>query len=250
MGSTTDMDKLFSNILNAQALYPRLFSNREEGEYCTFFYNANNTLSVEANHGVILCPTDYAAAIEECDRYYAHKALPARLYCYLPPEEEAALTAAANALGKRVTPSPLQLLTCRQPKVRSLSSPLTFERLRQWDGDINQNIIGENLHLEGLLRGSMNHESYTLTIGRAMGVPVTMAGLWDDGEVMRISNVMTGESFRGCGFAGALIIHLLSLAGAKEKPAYLFADNPVAIRVYQRDGMQVEDPGFRLFVVE
>ncbi|MBR6549485.1 MAG: GNAT family N-acetyltransferase [Clostridia bacterium] len=243
------MDNLFQHIKTAQGLYPRLFAEETKLPWGSLFYNPRNTLSIEANHGVVLDPqTDYKAVLQQATDFYGEKELPARVYFYLNSSEEAALQAAAEAMGGTLTKSPLQLLTCREPKEKNVSTPLQFVHITEWDRGINEHIIGENLHLEGILRGSMAHETYTLTVGYLFGTPVTMASLWDDGEVMRISNVMTGDAFRGCGFAGALILHMLSLAAAKGKPAYLFADNPVAIRVYERDGMTVEQPDFHLYI--
>ena len=245
------MESLFYAIQQAQGLYPRLFSQSTGTAWGTMFYNPRNTLSVEANHAVVLCPqTDYAAILREANAFYHEKALPTRIYFYLNKSEEAALQQATTAMGGTLTKSSLQLLTCREPKEKNISTPLQFEHLKEWDNGINEHIIGENLHLEGILRGSMAHNTYTITVGYLFGTPVTMASIWDDGEVMRISNVMTGDAFRGCGFAGALILHQLSLAAKAGKPAYLFADNPVAIRVYERDGMQIEYPDFNLYIFE
>lgn len=245
------MNGLYQSILQAQSLYPRLFATRQDTPWGVLFDNPRNTLSVEANHGVLWEPyPDYEQALAETDAFFRQRELPARLYCYLPQAEAPALRDAMQTAGGTLTQSPLQLLLCRSPEEQTHPSPLTFEHLRQWDSAVNEYIIGENLHLEGLLRGSMQHPSYTLTVGRLMGTPVTMAGIWDSGPVMRISNVMTGEGFRGCGFALSLILHQLSLAAQAGKPAYLFADNPVAIRVYQRAGMVIEDPGFRLYLWE
>ncbi len=245
------MEQLFTNVKTAQGLYPRLFAKQTVTDWGVLFYNPNNTLSIEANHGVVLHPCrDYSSVFSQAKDFYAKRNLPARVYCYLPDSECSALQQAAQASGGKLTRSPLQLLTCRSPQERAVSSPLQFVQLTEWDRLINRHIIGENLHLEGILKGSMAHDTYTLTVGYLFGTPVTMASLWDDGDVMRISNVMTGEAFRGCGFAGALILTVLSLAARAGKPAYLFADNPVAIRVYERDGMKVEQPDFALYIFE
>jgi hypothetical protein len=245
------MNQLFTHIKNAQGLYPRLFSQTIQTDFGTLFFNPRNTLSVEANHGVILQPLDdYAQAIESCRTFYKEKNILPRLYCYLPQEEEHKLTQAVKATGGTLKKSPLKLLTCRNPKERTVYSPLSFSKLQEWDPFINHHIIGENLHLEGILRGSMESDHYTLTVGYMLGTPVTMASIWDDGQVMRISNVMTGEAFRGCGFAFSLILHQLNIAAQKQKPVYLFADNPVAIRVYERAGMTIEQPNFSLYIWE
>ncbi len=244
------MNQFLNHIKAAQGLYPKLFAQTEQTAWGCLFLNLRNTLSVEANHGVMLSPGDYAAAFLDCEQYYTAHHLPTRLYAYVPPDEEPILLSAAEQVGATLTRSGLQLLVCRQPQKKQISTPLQFVHLSQWDPLINEHIIGENLHLEGILRGSMTHQEYTLTVGYLFGTPVTMAGIWEDSGVMRISNVMTGEAFRGCGFAGALILHQLSLAATAQKPAYLFADNPVAIRVYQRDGMTVERPDFSLFILE
>ena len=245
------MKNLLTHIYNAQGLYPRLFADQTNTDWGSLFYNPRNTLSVEANHGVILNEQDdYVQPLRECVEFYTQRNIPPRMYFYLPLGCLSKVESAAQQVGGTLSVSPLKLLTCRNPKEKTVHTPLTFVALKEWDPQINEHIIGENLHLEGLLRGSMAHDTYTLTVGYLFGTPVTMASLWDDGEVMRISNVMTGEGFRGCGFAGALILHLLSLAAQKQKPAYLFADNPVAIRVYERDGMQVEDSPIGLFLFE
>ncbi len=228
-----------------------MFSQQISTPWGSLFYNPRNTLSIEANHGVVLAPQeDYVSILKEAESFYKQKDLPARVYFYLSESEEAVLQNAVKTAGGTLTKSPLQLLTCRKPQEKKVSTPLEFAHLKEWDPLINQHIIGENLHLEGVLRGGMAHRTYTLTVGYLFGTPVTMASIWEDGDVMRISNVMTGEGFRGCGFAGALILHQLSLAAAKGKPAYLFADNPVAIRVYERDGMMVEQPDFALYIFE
>lgn len=244
------MKELFQQIKQTQSTYPALFAQELPTEFGYLYHNPNNTLSVEANHGVLFAPCDYLAAMKGVRAFYAPKNIPPRLYCYLEKSQEEALTFAATLAGGTLTPSDLQLLVCHAPQSKTVKSPLTFEILTQWDGGINQHIIGENLHLEGLLRGSMQHPSYRLVVGRLFGTPVTMAGLWDNGAVMRISNVMTGEGFRGCGFALALITHVLSLAAQTPKPVYLFANNPTAIGVYQRAGMEILTPDFQLYTYQ
>ena len=244
------MNKTFDAIKKTQSTYPALFSGVEETPWGMLFHNPRNTLSVEANHGVLFAPCHYETALLKVAEYYKEKGIPPRLYCYLGQEERPALEQAATKLGFTLTPSDLELLICQTPTQKDVKSPLTFEVLTEWDKGLNQHIIGENLHLEGLLRGSMKHSSYRLIVGRLFGTPVTMAGLWDNGEVMRISNVMTGEQFRGLGFGGALITHVLSLAAETPKPVYLFANNPTAIRMYLRVGMETVKPDFRLFTLE
>ncbi len=244
------MNRMYNAIKQTQSTYPALFSGAEETPWGMVFYNPNNTLSVEANHGVLFAPGDYEKALCDVRAYYKEKEIPPRLYCYLNEQELAFLQQAAEKWGFALTPSDLELLVCKTPTEKPLKSPLTFEVLKEWDTQLNEHIIGENLHLEGLLRGSMKHESYRLIVGRLFGTPVTMASLWDNGDVMRISNVMTGEAFRSLGFGGALITHVLSLAAKTPKPVYLFANNPTAIRMYQRVGMEIENPDFRLFTLE
>ncbi len=249
MELTTNMT-MFEAIKQTQSTYPALFSGVETTPWGMLFYNPNNTLSVEANHGVLFAPCDYEKALGDVREYYQEKGIPPRLYCYLNQQELPVLQQAVNALGGTLTPSDLELLVYQNPTQTPVKSPLTFEITKKWDKGLNEHIIGENLHLEGLLRGSMKQESYRLVVGRLFGTPVTMAGLWDNGDVMRISNVMTGEQFRGLGFGGALITHVLSLAAQTPKPVYLFANNPTAIRMYQRVGMEIMQPDFRLFTVE
>lgn len=244
------MNKMFDAIKKTQSTYPALFSGVEDTPWGMLFHNPSNTLSVEANHGVLFAPCDYQTAWEQVKEFYKKKGIPPRLYCYLPQEEFPCLEQMARNTGCSLTPSDLELLVCKTPVFKELKSPITFEVLKEWDKGINEHIIGENLHLEGLLRGSMKHSSYRLIVGRLFGTPVTMAGLWDNGTVMRISNVMTGEQFRGFGFGGALITHVLSLAAATPKTVYLFANNPTAIRMYKRVGMEVVKPNFQLFTLE
>ena len=245
------MNNFFQHVKTAQGLYPRLFAEETKLPWGSLFYNPRNTLSIEANHAVVLDPQeDYGCVLQQAKSFYKKKGLPTRVYFYLNESEETALQNTAKIAVGTLTKSPLKLLVCRDPKEKNVSTPLQFDHLTEWDKGINEHIIGENLHLEGILRGSMAHDTYTLTVGYLFGTPVTMAGIWDDGEVMRISNVMTGDAFRGCGFAGALILHQLSLAAKAGKPVYLFADNPVAIRVYERDGMQIESPDFALYIFE
>ena len=244
------MNKIFDAVKQTQSTYPALFSGVEETPWGMLFYNPRNTLSVEANHGVLFSPCHYKQALVQTEEYYREKGVPPRLYCYVNPQELPLLEQAAKEVGFSLTPSDLVLLMCQTPAPKEVKSPLTFEVLTGWDAGINEHIIGENLHLEGLLRGSMKHNTYRLIVGRLFGTPVTMAGLWDNGDVMRISNVMTGEQFRGLGFGGALITHVLSLASQTPKPVYLFANNPTAIRMYKRVGMEVVTPDFQLFTIE
>ena len=244
------MNKIFDAIKQTQSTYPALFSQTEQTQWGMLFYNPRNTLSVEANHGVLFAPCDYEKVLLEVRKYYNEKGVPPRLYCYLSQEELPLLEQSAKNFGVSLTPSDLELLVCHPPVKKDVKSPLTFEVLTEGEKGINEHIIGENLHLEGLLRGSMKHQTYRLIVGRLFGTPVTMAGLWDNGKVMRISNVMTGEQFRGLGFGGALITHVLSLAADTPKPVYLFANNPTAIRMYQRVGMEMITPNFKLFTLE
>ena len=242
------MEIILQHIKHAQSQYPALFSQGQAAPWGILFYNPNNTLSIEANHSVLWQSyQNYNDVLAQTSYFYNSKNCLPRLYCYLPSSEESRLLQAVYQFGGTVTKSDLQLLTCRVPVEQSVASPLTFEKLTQWDPALQQFILQENFHLEGTLRGSMEHNSYSLIVGRLFGTPVTMAGLWDSGSVLRISNVMTGEAFRGCGFALALIRHIINLAAQAEKPAYLFANNPVAIRVYLRAGMTLETPDFSLF---
>lgn len=245
------MRDLYRKILTAQSGYPRLFAKAVPTDWGTLFFDSANTLCVDANHGVIHSfDRDLAPVFAEAGRFYEQKRITPRLVLFAPHDREAAVRQAAARAGGQMWPCEQRLLIGEEPPAITRQSKLAVAQERSFDPALRETVLGAAFQVEPVVRGSLRDPRFSLFVGRLFGTPVTMACFWEAGGVIRVSNVMTGEAFRGCGFGQALMEQVLKEAHRRGKPAYLFASNPVAIRLYQRVGMRVHDPGFRLLTWE
>jgi hypothetical protein len=75
----------------------------------------------------------------------------------------------------------------------------------------------------------LNHGDFHLLVGRLFGTPAAMAAWWETPAAVRVSHVLTGPGFRGCGFATALMRRLQAQTAPLQKPVFLLADDPAAL---------------------
>jgi ribosomal protein S18 acetylase RimI-like enzyme len=88
-----------------------------------------------------------------------------------------------------------------------------------------------------VVRSRLGSDTFGLFIGRLNGKPVATASLLEVGPMASVDDVMTDPAHRGSGYARAVVHTMMQHhARSRDTTAYLYADNPTAIRIYEEAG--------------
>jgi GNAT superfamily N-acetyltransferase len=226
----------------------RRISNAVNTEYGVLFYNEENPQSHDSNHAVILRenrPLEWI--IDQIERFYRQRKLTPRLYSLFRSAERERLTPALRARGWQFLDESYCLYVWQRPSHIAAKAPLEIRRARTLEPGIIEvfNSEGGEPWTIGVLQRHLPQESFHLLVGCVDGQPVTTASLAVMDGLTAVGDVMTHRQHRGRGYARALLHYLVQYHAALGRPnaLYLFASNPVAIRIYEEAGFVPQEPG-------
>lgn len=226
----------------------RRISNALNTEYGVLFYNEENPQSHDSNHAVILREDQpLERIIDQIVRFYRQRDLTPRLYASYRPGERERLTPALRARGFQFLDEDSHLYIWRRPSRIVVRAALDIRRARTLEPGISEvfNSEGGEPWTIGVLRRHLLQESFHLLVGCINGLPVTTASLVVMDGFTAVGDVMTHRQHRGRGYARALIHYLVQYHATlgRQDVLYLFANNPVAIRIYEEAGFVRQEPG-------
>lgn len=226
-----------AELLAVEQHSPALFAAAHATAWGVCYTDPNNTASPDANHAVVTDPAAVPAAVLAQTRaFYEARGIPPRLRLFLAPDRLPAWQAAAAQAGGTLTVSPARLLVWQGAAPALPPTPLTIDRETVFDPAARETLLPEHPQLEGPLCRCLNHGDFHLLVGRLFGTPAAMAAWWETPAAVRVSHVLTGPGFRGCGFATVLMRRLQAQTAPLQKPVFLLADDPAALRLYARQG--------------
>ena len=224
------------------------FADVERRPYGLLYHCADNPLSHDSNHGVILdLDGDLEAAVADVTAFYEGRGLEPRLYASFTAGEAARLRPVLERCGYTFREMAQRLFVLR-PDASTPGPPpgvhLDVRRVRALSGGVRALVHsdGPAPWTEHAMRRHLAVEGFHLLVGYARGVPVTMAAIKVMPGLSRVDDVLTHPLHRGRGYARALMATLVTYhREVTDQPLYLYAENPVAIRIYEEVGF-VEEP--------
>ncbi len=220
-------------------------ARRVERDYGLLYYEPANPLSHDANHAVILnLDTDLNAATDDVAAFYVRQGLEPRIYSAFLPGDAAVLRPVLEARGFTFHVQALRWFVWdeRQPRVAPPYLPsLTIRRETALTRGLCELIHsdGPAPWSESTLRRHLSCTSLHLLVGRVDGIPVTMASLKVMDGLSRVDDVLTHPNHRRRGYARALMAELVGYhRRLSAQPLYLYAENPVAVRIYESVGFR------------
>ncbi len=220
--------------------FPVRFAEVVDRPYGRLFCNPDNPLSNDSNHGIILrLDVDLDETVDDLVAFYHDKGLVPRLYPGFLPGEWAILKPVVAQHGFQfgqytdcwfVLGSPSSIRPNRAVEVR---------RVR----DVDESMVDLLCCTEGsdrtvrVLRRHLQYEEFHCFVGYVGSQAVTMGSFDIAGGLARVDNVLTHPQHRNRGYCRALIHHMVSTYPYDSgEPLYLWANNPVAMRIYREAG--------------
>jgi GNAT superfamily N-acetyltransferase len=220
----------------------------ERRPYGLLYHCADNPLSHDANHGVILdLDIDLEAATADVTAFYEGRGLEPRLYPSFTAGEVTRLRPVLERCGYAFREEIHRLFVLRPDvpaPVPPPGVPLDVRRVRALSAGVRALIHsdGPAPWTERAMRRHLGVEGFHLLVGLAHGAPVTMAAIKVMDGLSRVDDVLTHPLHRRRGYARALMATLVAYyREVANQPLYLYAENPVAIRIYEEVGL-VEEP--------
>lgn len=234
-------------IAQCEIRLARTFALWRETDWGILYYAPDNPCSHDSNHAVILDPdADPDAVLDEVVAFYRRLGLSPRVYPAFVEGEWQRMAPALARHGFQMMPE--------EPTVAMLHDGETYQapadvgmdirRATEVDDNLLRLIHAEERQewTEGVIRKRIQRKDQHLFVGYVEGEAATMALLGDADVLAHVDHVQTAPTHRRKGYNLNLMRHLVRCHRDRSgKPLYLFSDNPVAIRNYQRVGFRTLD---------
>ena len=237
---------VIQHIADADINGPRLYSVTVEKDYGLLFYNNDNKDSYVSNHAVITNPkADLSYAVGDIVAFYhSHNQTP-RLYQGYVNTEEELLLPLLRRMGFKIERNKNQMFVREPCGIEKLVTPKhpQIRRLRTIESgfcDILREDDGGDWNVKKWTRCILDPRVFAFAQPDENGDTVAIAALRVHGAISVIEDVVTAQSDRRRGFATSMLTQIIELHENMENgnPINLFADNPDAIRVYDRLGFK------------
>ncbi len=236
---------VIQHIADADINGPRLYSVTVEKDYGLLFYNNDNKDSYVSNHAVITNPNaDLNSAIADIIAFYhSHEQTP-RLYQGFVTSEEDLLLPLLRDMGFKIERNENQAFvrqscvapppTIEHPQIRRLNT------VESGFCDILREDDGGDWNLNKWKRCIQDPRVFAFAQPDGNGDTVAIAALLVHDNISVIEDVVTAQSDRRRGFATSMLTQIIGLHEDMENGTSinLFADNPDAIRVYEKLGFR------------
>lgn len=233
-------------IMLSDIYAPKAYADYQETEWGILFYDANNPTMHDANHACILNEQYFEAALEEIKSFYLSQGLVPRIY--LAGSQHRDFKALMNGRGFKVRRfGNFQHFLLSEKCMIEPSAQLMIRELKS-KNDITEklldNLYGAYLDEEpdavsrkrNLLKRAVRSKACRLFCGFFNNEPVCIAMLVKTQFGMYcLDFAETAHRFRGRGFARELVAYVTQQC---DHPAFLYSENPTAIRIYQEAGFR------------
>jgi ribosomal protein S18 acetylase RimI-like enzyme len=230
------------NMLSHELTFCQLFTNKVTKEYGIIYCNPLNPFSHDSNHAHILnIDNNPEMAIQRIVQFYRNYGLVPRIYCSSIDGELTHFRATLESLGFTLTVSNEEFMVFPHPFSSNLDTTLSVRRITGIPDDIIDLIHTGDAGdwTINVLKNAINHENFHLLGLFEHDRCVAIASIQVMDGYSRIDNVVTHLAFRGQHFGTRLIRYLVKYhAALSGNYLYLFADNPIAIRLYKNVGFQ------------
>ncbi|MCB5270990.1 MAG: GNAT family N-acetyltransferase [Candidatus Cloacimonetes bacterium] len=228
-----------NRLKETELLYPQRFASMQQKDYGLIFFNEGNKNSQESNHAVIKDFIGIESSIRDIESFYKAKGINPCIFSALDPDELTKLSPSLENHGFNIQIMQEEyLLHDHEGSLRS-ASELIIQRVRHLDIDMMETIVleyGTDSTIKVVER-HLQHPSYHLLAGFCNGELAALASVSTYAGYSRASDIFTREKFRGKGFGGAMINHLVDYhRGLSQNYLYLFSDDPGTTKVVEKGG--------------
>lgn len=210
------------------------------------FYDDENPTMHDVNHACIVNEEYFESALEEIKAFYASKGLAPRIYLLGAQHRQFERELSQKRfkvyragsfkhflLSEQCVITPSHMLNIRQLKSKNDVTEKLLDNLYGVYMNDDPDTINRSRRL---LRRVIQSEKCRLFCGFYDNEPACLAMLVEgDYGMLCFDLVETAEKFKGRGFACELVACLVKLCG---KPAFLYSENPCAIRIYEEAGFR------------
>lgn len=219
--------------------YPQRFSNIITKNYGIIFYNEGNKASQDSNHSIIFDLIGAESSLRDVDFFYKSKGIHPCLYPSFAKNELTILTPLLERHNYKLTLKNTEFLLFEHNNNLPEINELKIERIYKLNIDIMETIaleFGGDWTIK-VVEHHLQHPSYHLLGGFYQGELAALASVSTFAGYSRIDDVFTRQKFRGKGYAGAMIQHLINYHNQISQN-YLYAqtDLPSLIRTYEKAG--------------
>jgi GNAT superfamily N-acetyltransferase len=243
-------------MLERDKYFCEFFTNKEQRDYGILYYNTDNPLSYDSNHAHILdLDHNVEAAIRDIITFYQSRNLMPRVYCSFVDNELDILRNYFPAHGFNITTQKYTYYRFNPAFLPIESGRTACRRISKISREIIDLIYSDENGGEWTVKVLQKHihdPSYHL-LGRFHRERlVAMASVKTQDGYSRVDDVITRINFRGRHFGTDLMKYLVTYHNnISDNYLYLYADNPIAIRMYQNVGFEeihVQKPNWSAYL--
>lgn len=228
-----------NRMLDTELHFPQRFTNMTPKNYGMLFWNEGNKDSHDSNHAVI---TDYMgaeASVRDIEFFYKTKGIVPRINQSYKANELDKIRPALENHNFKIESRMESFFVQDHESQLGISGDLRIEKIRNLSIDVMEAIaieFGGDWTIKVVERHLL-HPSYHLLGGFVGSELASLASVSVFAGYSRLDDVYTRDKFRGHGFAGSMIHYLVNYhRQLNENYLYLFADDPGAVRIYEKGG--------------
>ena len=227
-------------VIDFEINFPSQFADVVERPYGKLFYNLDNAISHDSNHGVITdLSCDLDQALSDIESFYHEKGLSPRIYpAFLQGEEETLKPFLVKHGFTYQKHDNLYFLWQEDSKIIP-NHKLEIIRLLEINDQIIEIIRSEDKGdwTINVLKHNIQAERFHFLAGYVQGKAVAMASLNMTEGLSRVDDVITHKNYREQGYCSALIHYLVDYhRRISENSLYLYSAEPKAIKIYRKAG--------------
>lgn len=236
-----------AHIIRCENSFTRSFALVEQRPYGTLYHAPDNLESHDSNHALVTdLDHDLEAAIDDICGFYLRLGVRPRVYQSHAPGEQRLLVPRLAARGFEVSRTADRFLALTgSSRIRPVTG-FTFRRVHELSDDVIQLVRAENDGeggwTLGVLARQLVRDPFHLLVGYHNGRPVSMLSLELMDGLSRVDDVITHPELRRRGYGRSLVHRAAEYhRRISSNGLYLYAENPVAIRIYLEAGFEPLD---------
>jgi len=232
-------------MLDTELHFPQRFTNMVQKNYGFIFFNEGNKNSWDSNHAVITDLIGVESSVRDIESFYKSKGINPRIFCSYQPNELEKIRPSLDNHEFSIEMRPDKFFVHDHESNLRPVAGLRIQRVRNLTIDIMDTIASEfgGDFTIRVAERHLQHPSYHLLCGYWDEEVVSMASVGIFAGYSRVDDVYTRADYRGRGFAGAMMHHLIEYhRQLSQNYLYLYSSHPETIRVYQKAGFSELKP--------
>lgn len=230
-------------MLELDKYFCEFFTNKEQRDYGILYHNTDNPLSYDSNHAHILnFDKDPVSIIQDIIRFYQHLNITPRVYCSFVDNELERLGPCFSDFGFKIETQKYTYFRFNPAFLTRVTTETDCRRVGEISQDLVDMIYSDEDGGEwtvGVLRKHIHDTSFHLLGLYDSERLIAMAAVKTLDGYSRVDDVMTHKAFRGRRFGTRLMNYLVKYhADISDNYLYLYADDPIAIRMYENVGFK------------